>query len=915
MRHRFLSAGLIAAVSGLVFMGLSPAASAGDKTSSTDGDTSRAIHEVSGATARNAGVARGTLANGLQVIVVPSRLAPAVTTMVTYNVGSREAPEGFPGTAHAQEHMMFRGTKDLSAAQISAISAAMGGDFNANTQDEVTQYFFNVPSQYVDVALRLHAERMQSVTDSEADWKKERGAIEQEVSRDLSSPMQVAIKKVRAQLFAGTPYEHDALGTRPSFEKTTAKMLKTFHDQWYAPNNATLVVAGDVDPDKVLAEAKDLFGVIPARKLPTRTPVKLQPVKPEAIRMPTDTGYGIALVAFRTPGTRDASAEAATEVLSEILNNPRGRLYSQLVATGKTLGAGFATWPNREAGMGFGYLAFPRGADSKTLVSDLRSILADIAKNGVTPAQVTAARRSLLTENAAIKDSISGLAQSWSQAVAIDQMNSPTAELKALQQVTAADINALLPQMLDPEHSVLTALTPEGSAAPSSGKGFGGPESFTPNHVEDVKLPKWAAKPLASITRPQQTIKPTETRLANGLRLIVVSSGSVHAIHVYGNVRNEPNLQIPKGQEGVDDVLDQLLTFGTTAHDRTAYQAALDKIGADASAGTSFSLTVLPNQFPKGLDLLAENELSPALPKPAFKIVQQQVAGQYAGMLDSPDFKASQAFKSALYPKNDPTLRHATPKSIMGLTYQDVTNYYQNAFRPDLTTIVVVGDIHPHVAKQAVTHAFGGWKNPGETPDVTLPTVPDNKSANIHVPDSAKSQDSVKSAETLGVRSGTPDYRALQLGNQMLTGGFYASRLYRQLRADRGLVYYIHSGLSASRTRTHLAFQYGSDPDKVAEANRLIRQALVTMAKAPVSNSELHQARAGLIRQIPLNESSAADIGYGLLSRVELGQPLDEPYRAARAYQSIDAKAIQAAFKKWIRPDDLVHVVQGPKPQ
>ncbi|MDA3919691.1 MAG: pitrilysin family protein [Salinisphaera sp.] len=908
MLNRFVPVGLLAAAAFTV----SPWAFA-EQTGHSDAASTG--QQVAAAPEREAGVARETLANGLKIIVVPSHLAPSVTTMLTYDVGSRETSAGFPGTAHAQEHMMFRGTKDLSAAQISAISAAMGGDFNANTQDEVTQYFFNIPSQYLDVALRLHAERMQSVTDSEAAWKKERGAIEQEVSRDLSSPMQVAIKEVRAQLFAGTPYEHDALGTKASFDKTTAKMLKAFHDQWYAPNNATLVVAGDVDPTTVLAKAKDLFGGIPAKKLPARAPINLQPVKPDTIRMPTDTGYGLALVAFRTPGTHDVSAEAATEVLAEILNNPRGRLYSQLVATGKTLGAGFATWPHRAAGMGFGYLAFPKGADSKTLVADLRSILAEIAKNGVTPAQVTAARRSLLTQNAADRDSISGLAQRWSQAVAIDQMESPAAELKALQNVTAADINALLPAMLNPAHSILTVLTPKGSGAPASHKGFGGAESFTPDHVKDVKLPKWAAKPLASITTPKQTIQPTETRLANGLKLIVVPSKSVHAIHVYGDVRDEPDLQTPKGQEGVDDVLDQLLTFGTTKHDRTAYQAALDKIGASASAGTSFSLTVLPNQFPKGLDLLAENELSPALPKPAFKIVQQQVAGQYAGRLDSPDFKASQAFKSALYPKNDPTLRHATPQSIMGLTYQDVTNYYQNVFRPDLTTIVVVGDIDPNAAKQAVAHAFGGWKNHGKTPDVTLPAVPDNQAANIHVPDSAKSQDSVKIAETLDLRAASHDYRALQLGNQVLTGGFYASRLYRQLRADRGLVYFIHSGLSASRTRTHLAFQYGSDPDKVAEANRLIRQALVTMAKAPVSNSELHQARAGLIRQIPLNESSASDIGYGLLSRVELGQPLDEPYRAARAYQSIDAKAIQAAFKKWIRPDDLVHVVQGPAPK
>ena len=165
---------------------------------------------------------RATLANGLRVIIVRNTLAPVVSTSVNYLTGSNEAPPGFPGTAHALEHMMFRGSPGLSADQLANIGSVMGGNFNANTRESLTQYLFTVPAEDLDVALRVEALRMQAVLSSAADWKQERGAIEQEVAQDLSNPSYILYSKVRAAMFAGTPYAYDALGTRPSFEKTTA---------------------------------------------------------------------------------------------------------------------------------------------------------------------------------------------------------------------------------------------------------------------------------------------------------------------------------------------------------------------------------------------------------------------------------------------------------------------------------------------------------------------------------------------------------------------------------------------------------------------------------------------------------------------------------------------------------------------
>ena len=860
-----------------------------------------------------ADVVRVTLPNGLRVIIVPDPLAPVATTVMNYMVGSDEAPAGFPGTAHAQEHMMFRGNPNLSADQLAAIAAAMGGDFNADTQQTVTQYFFTVPSEDLDVALHIEALRMKGTLDTDALWDKERGAIEQEVAQDLSNPTYVFYTKLLDAMFHGTVYDHDALGTRPSFDKTTGAMLHEFYDKWYAPNNAVLIVVGNVDSKKALDEIKSLYGDIPAKKIPPRPEVQLGAVKAATLKLDTDLPYGLAVTSFRVPGS-DSPDFAALNILSDVLSSQRGTLYS-LVPEGKALYAGFQLDVMPKAGLAYAIGAFPQGGDGDALTKEISQIIADDLKNGVPADLVDASKRHEVADEEFQKNSIEGLAMEWSNAVAVEGRQSPEEDIEAIKKVTVDQVNDVMRKYLNPDVAITAVLTPQPSGKPISSKSFGSAESLAGSPTGPVALPEWASAALARLDIPKLTTNPVVSTLPNGLKLIVQQETISNSVTVTGHIKNNADLEAAPGKEGVNGVLDGLFSYGTQKLDRIAYQKALDDIGANESAGTDFSLGVLPDHFDAGMQLLADNELNPALPEPAFKVVQQETAQAVAGQLQSPDYLTRRAFDASLFPPTDPSLRQATPKTVMGLSLPDVKAYYEHVFRPDLTTIVVIGNVTPESARAEVEKYFGGWKASGPPPPTDLPTVPPNEPHVTAVPDKSRVQVNVDLGETLGLNRFNPDYYALELGNHVLGGGFYSTWFYRDLRENAGLVYFVGSSFNIGKTRGIYSVDYACDPQNVSKARAIVVRDLKAIQSTLVTDDELRQAKATLLRQVPLSEASVDSIAGGWIRRSTIGLPLDEPVVASRHYVALTPEQVKAAFAKWIRPDDLVQVTQGPSPQ
>jgi zinc protease len=638
-----------------------------------------------------------------------------------------------------------------------------------------------------------------------------------------------------------------------------------------------------------------------------------RPVQVTATKLSTDNPYGTVGVAYRMPGSRSKDYATAM-VLSGALSSQRAALAG-MGFDGTALAGGFAGQLLPEAGVGYALGIFPRGGNPQPIRARIRSIMATAASKGLDPALVEAAKRKAIAGLEFKKNSVAGLANAWSSALAFQNLSSPDAMKQAIASVTPAQVDALAKRVFDPAHAITFTLMPESSGKPVSGKGFGGAESFASSPDKPVTLPEWAENALAKLEVPRSTLHPVASTLPNGLRLIVQPESISDTVMVFGRIHANEDIQAPKDDKGVAGVLDGLYQFGTTHLNRLQFQQALDAISARVGAGSSFSLAVPAPHFEDGMKLLADNELNPALPARAFAIVQHQAAAATAGQIQSPGFLAEIGMDKALYPADDPVLRYATPQSIMGLTLDKVKAYMAQAYRPDMTTIVIVGKVDPAQARKVVAQTFGAWKAQGPKPDVEYAAVPPNKPGHLHVPDSSAVQDSVQMTQTIDVTQKDPDRYALQLGNQVLGGGFYASRLYHDLRDESGLVYTVNTGFGLDKHRGTYTVSYGCDPDKVAAARAMIVRDVKQMQTAPVSATDLKRAKGILLRRIPLGESSFGAIGGQLLSLSIEGKPLDAPTIAGRHYLQLTAPDIQAAYAKHIRPDAFVTAVKGPAPR
>jgi zinc protease len=856
-------------------------------------------------------VTRATLANGLHVVVVHDPLAPVVTTIMNYRAGSDE--QTLPGLAHATEHMMFRGSASLSSSSLMDVVGITGGDLNADTESVVTQYYFTMPAQYLDIALRLERSRATGLSMAQSQWNQERLAITQEVTQDNSNAIYRLFTKMSERILAGTPYANNGLGTVEGFAREiNSPQLLNFYRTWYHPNNAVYVIVGDVDGPSTIARVRSVFGDVPAAALPARSPVRLRPIHAVTYHDSSDLPVTVVLLGYRMPGYNSPDY-AAGQILCDVLSSQRSALYS-LVAQGKLLYAGFQSqsFPQTSIGIGIGVVSVVHKPDDAATM--MRTVFAQYRQTGVPADLVDTAIRREIAQREFSRNSVQDLAFDWSEALAVQGLQSPDDMIAAFRRVTVADVNRVLREELVDAHSVAAYAVPKNSGVVSMGASGLAPENNEIPPSRHEPLPSWARNVLASLRVPAPTLSPVVTQLPNGLRLIVQPESSSHSVTVSGEIRNNPQVQQPAGQEGVANVTEALLPYGTTTYGRVAYQAALDQISATVNTGTSFSLQVLSPDFDRGVALLADDELHPAFAAGDFGIVKAQTAQRLVGDVTSPDHLADVALAKALYPVGDPAQRFASPQSVGALTLDQVRAWYASAYRPDLTTIVVVGDITPAHAREIVERYFGSWSASGPKPTTDPPPVGNNAPSNAVVPATGRVQSTVRLSEMLGLARTDDDWAALEVANMALTGGFYSSLLYHDLREVHGYTYGVSSDIDAEPTRTTFTIEYACDPKNILPAQGLVVSDLVRLQSSPLAADRLQRAKALLMGEVPIQEGSYDGVASLLLGYSTHDLPLNEDLIDARLELAATAAQVQAAIRTWLRPQGFVRVVTGQGP-
>jgi zinc protease len=861
-------------------------------------------------------VLKATLGNGLRVVIVRNTLAPVISTDLAYLVGSRDDPAEFQGMAHAQEHMMFRGTPNLSTSQLGTIATALGGRFNAETSDTLTQFEFSVPATNLDAVLRIESDRMRDVLDAQSQWENERGAIEQEVLADESSPGADFFADVQALAFAGTAYARQGVGTVAAFNRLTGPDIKKFYDRWYAPNNAVLVIAGDVDKEATLARVRSFFDSVPKRAVPPHAVAHFAPLEKKLIRRTTTLTYPLAAVAFRFPGV-DSPDFLAAYMLQQVLGAQRGPLQA-LVDSGESLDAEWVSTPYFPEGqLVLATSALPPGQDPYEMAKRLETILHDYALSGVPSELFETTKRQAIVSQELGRNSIASLANDWATTIALDGEPSIAREQELLAGVTLADVNRVAKRYLDPNHAIVGALTPSPDARQSAAAAppQRGPEKPLDVRGSVTKLPAWGSALVANVSVPPAEAAPARSRLANGITLIVRPAQISDSVLAYGSVHTNSALQEPPGKEGVASVLNLMFAYGTQTRDRQAFQRAQDDIDTQIGAGPQFGMQTTSASFDRAVTLLSEAELQPRLDEPTFELARRRALEELQTSLSGTNTIANIALAKKLLPAGDPALRQATPDTMLALTLDDVRAYYAKTFRPDLTTIVIVGNTTPEAAKAAVERAFGAWKSVGDAPSLELPAVPLNPPGEFRLTVPALNQDAVTLAQLVPLDRSSPQYPAMQLANTIFGGGVLGaeqSRLFRDIRQNSGLVYSIGSQYSAAKSRSEFSIDFASSPSNRDRISRLIDAEIVRMQTEPAGDFELDLAKAAIVRRGVVEGASLSSIGDSLLGDAQAGYPLDQDRLDSQAIIATSAQAVRDAFAAAVRPAGFVKVVVGP---
>ncbi len=411
-----------------------------------------------------------TLDNGMQVVVITNRRVPVVTHMIWYKVGAMDEPPGKSGLAHYLEHLMFKGTKTLKPGEFSAIVARNGGQENAFTSQDYTGYYQSVATDRLELMMKLEADRMTNlVLTDEAIEPERQVVIEERRSRVDNNPAGMLSEQVATALYQNHPYRNPIIGWRHEIESPSREDLLAFYRDWYAPNNAILVISGDVTAAIVRPLAEKYYGVIPARKLPKRVDWREPPLNADRHVVLKHPRVREPAWSRRFLAPSDVYGETqhshALQVLSEILSGGATSRLNRTLVVEQKIAVGAGAWYNgRTRGPGtFGFhVSPPSGGDIDATIAAMNAEIDTLIADGVTDEEVSKAVRRLQDSAVYARDSYRTPARIFGGALAIGRSVADVEDWPArIGAVTAQSVNQAIAFVFKDRRSVTALLLPK----------------------------------------------------------------------------------------------------------------------------------------------------------------------------------------------------------------------------------------------------------------------------------------------------------------------------------------------------------------------------------------------------------------------------------------------------------------------
>ena len=762
------------------------------------------------------------LPNGLTVILTEDHSDPIVHVDVSYHVGSAREEIGKSGFAHFFEHMMFEGSDHVKSGDHFKTINAAGGTLNGQTSKDKTIYFETVPSNQLEKMLWLESDRMGFLINAVTQKKFEiqRSTVKNERGQNYDNrPYGLVGEAASKALYPyGHPYSWLTIGYVEDLNKVDVNDLKRFFLRWYGPNNATLTIGGDIDVKQTLAWVEKYFGSITRGPEVKSTVLPLPVLTENRYVSYTDNYARLPLLYITYPGVKVyAKDQSALDALSLIIGQGKNSIfYKNFIKTRKAADADMNSSNYELAGeISIDAVPYPGQtlADMKKLVDDS---FTEFEKRGVTDDDLARFKGSAEADFVNSLASVSGKVSELSSAqVLTGDPNQIGRELADIRKVTKEDVMRVYNQYIKGKAAVIVSVLPKNSPlkpiAPDNymvdQKNYKAPGYGYTNltyHKANDNFDRNVIPP----TGPNPVIKVPlfwTAKTANGISMIGTYNNEIPSVALSINIKGGGLLAAKDpSKAGLPNIAAQMLNDETQSFTAEQMNSALEKIGStiDVSAtgnATVFSVLSITKNLDETLALLKERLLHPKFTQEALDRIKTQDLQNIQIAKTQPANIASDVFTKLLYGKdNIRTFGLAgNEKTIPNITLADVNAYYADNFSPEITSVVVAGDINEADIKSKLSF-LNDWSDKPVTilePNADRGTVEQNTVYVINIPNAAQSQ--IRMGYLTGLNyDPTGTYYRLGIVNYILGGGF-DSRLNMDLREEKGWTYGVSSGFAS----------------------------------------------------------------------------------------------------------------------